>query len=257
MTFSIGYLTLVFPDYGAKLRSAVFALGAVLGDSIENVADGDIPGIAATLEQTVVVERFLYLVAVSLNYIGKLPLRFVVVAENTLYVFTDVRREYAVGTLVKPAPVLMVRNGITVRLYSLLENMHMIVAGIMMGVNKIRLTGIAHPLHKLTREVGEFFRRHGASFHRGRHMELKTCRLCIAISLRVFFQIPLDFCRGIKAETVQRLDIVAQRLADVLHRHKGCHTISNLFLVISSAGETAAGHIVELLDYHFPDIIML
>lgn len=71
------------------------------------------------------------------------------------------------------------------------------------------------------------------------------------------FQIPLDFCRGIKAETVQRLDIVAQRLADVLHRHKGCHTISNLFLVISSAGETAAGHIVELLDYHFPDIIML
>lgn len=81
MTFSIGYLTLVFPDYGAKLRSAVFALGAVLGDSIENVADGDIPGIAATLEQTVVVERFLYLVAVSLNYIGKLPLRFVVVAE--------------------------------------------------------------------------------------------------------------------------------------------------------------------------------
>ena len=31
----------------------------------------------------------------------------------------------------------------------------------------------------------------------------------------------------------------------------------NLLLVISSAGETAAGHIVELLDYHFPEIIML
>lgn len=73
MTFSIGYLTLVFPDYGAKLRSAVFALGAVLGDSIENVADGDIPGIAATLEQTVVVERFLYLVAVTLTILANCP----------------------------------------------------------------------------------------------------------------------------------------------------------------------------------------
>ncbi len=166
MTFSLGYLALVFPDYVAELRSAVFALGAVPGDSIENVADGDISGIAATLEQTVSVERFLYLVTVSLYNIGKLPLRFVVVAENSVNIFLDVRRKYAVCALVKPAPVLMVRNGITVRLYSRRENMHMIIAGIMVGVNKIRLTGIAHTLHKLSREVGEFFRRHGASFHR-------------------------------------------------------------------------------------------
>ena len=92
MTFSLGYLALVFPDYSAKLRSAVFALRAVFGDSIENVADGDISGIAATLEQTVSVERFLYLVAVSLGDISKLPLRFVVVAENPVYIFLDVRR---------------------------------------------------------------------------------------------------------------------------------------------------------------------
>ena len=91
MTFSLGYLGLVFPDYSAKLRSAVFALRAVLGDSIENVADGDISGIAATLEQTVSVERFLYLVTVSLYNIGKLPLRFVVVAENPVNIFLDVR----------------------------------------------------------------------------------------------------------------------------------------------------------------------
>ncbi len=88
-------------------------------------------------------------------------------------------------------------------------------------------------------------------------MELETSRLCVAVSLRVFLQIPFDFSRGIKAEAVQRLYIVAQRFADVLHRHKGCHAISNLLLVISSAGETAAGHIVELLDYHFLDIIIL
>ncbi len=92
MTFSLGYLALVFPDYGAELCSAVFALGAVPGDSIEDVADGDISGIAATLEQTVSVERFLYLVTVSLDDIGKLPLRFVVVAENPVNIFFDVRR---------------------------------------------------------------------------------------------------------------------------------------------------------------------
>ncbi|GFH99218.1 hypothetical protein IMSAGC004_01621 [Bacteroidaceae bacterium] len=183
MTFSLGYLALVFPDYSAKLRSAVFALRAVFGDSIENVADGDIPGIAATLEQSVAIERFLYLVTMSLDDIGKLPLRFVVVAENSVDIFLDVRREYAVCALVKPAPVLMVRNGITVRLDSRRENMHMVVAGIMVGVNKIRLTGISHTLHKLTRKVGKFFRRHGASFHGGRHVELETCCLCIAIGL--------------------------------------------------------------------------
>lgn len=87
LTFSIGYLAHVFPDYGAKLRSAVFALGTVLGDSIEDVADGDTPGIAATFEQTVAVERFLYLVTVSLDDIGKLPLCFVVVAENPANIF--------------------------------------------------------------------------------------------------------------------------------------------------------------------------
>lgn len=75
MTFSLGYLALVFPDYSAKLRSAVFALGAVLGDSIEDVIDGDIPGVASTLEQSVAVERFLYLVTMSLDDIGKLRLK--------------------------------------------------------------------------------------------------------------------------------------------------------------------------------------
>ena len=124
MTFSLGYLALVFPDYSAKLRSAVFALGAVPGDSIEDVADGDIPGVTAAPEQTVAVERFLYLVTMSLDDIGKLPLRFVVVAENSVNIFLDVRREYAVCALVKPAPVLMIRNGITVRLYSRRENMY-------------------------------------------------------------------------------------------------------------------------------------
>lgn len=92
MTFSLGYLALVFPDYGAELRSAVFALGAVFGDSIEDVTDGDIPGVASTLEQSVAVERFLYLVAVSLDDIGKLPLRFIVVTENPVNIFFDVRR---------------------------------------------------------------------------------------------------------------------------------------------------------------------
>ena len=92
MTFSLGYLGLVFPDYGAKLRSAVFAFRAVLGNSIEDVTDSDIPGVASTLEQTIAVERFLYLIAVSLYNISKLPLRFVVIAENTVNIFFDVRR---------------------------------------------------------------------------------------------------------------------------------------------------------------------
>ena len=91
MTFSLGYLALVFPDYSAKLRSAIFALGAVPGDSIEDVADCDIPGVASTLEQSVAVERFLYLVAVSLDDIGKLTLRFIVVTENPVNIFFDVR----------------------------------------------------------------------------------------------------------------------------------------------------------------------
>ena len=117
MTFSSGYLRLGFTDNGTKLSRTLLAPGTVLSNSVENVADGDIPGIASAFEKAVAIERLLHPIAVSRYDISELPLGLIIVAEYMVDVFTDVGCKNPVGTLVKPTPVLMVGNREAVRLY--------------------------------------------------------------------------------------------------------------------------------------------
>lgn len=91
MTFSLRNLGLVFPDYGAKLRGAVFALSAIFGGTIENVSYRNVSGIASAFEKAVSVERLLYLVSMRLDDVGELLLGLIVITENMVKVFADVR----------------------------------------------------------------------------------------------------------------------------------------------------------------------
>ena len=91
MIFSLRNLGLTFSDDGAKLCSPVLAFDAVLGYTVQYVAYRYVSGIAATFKKAVPFERFINPVSVCLDDVGKLTFRLIVIAENMVEVFADVR----------------------------------------------------------------------------------------------------------------------------------------------------------------------
>ena len=80
--------------------------------------------------------------------------------------------------------------------------MDTVIVGVVMGVHKIWLTRIAHSIHQFTGEVGEFFRRHSASFHRCRHMKLEACGPGVTVCSGVIFQVTFDLDGGLETEAM-------------------------------------------------------